>query len=293
MGGARRRIGSRDSAAETAPGKRGRPEETRSLAVAENADIEACAGDVSDGPRKRERSAAAAREHWQQIWDRIYAHRIAHPTAPVDTMGCERLFDAGISPAMRRFQVLVGLMLSSQTRDEMTSQVHARLRNELEGGLRVSSILSTPVEQLERLLFGVGFYRRKALYLKQTCEILHDKFQDDIPETLEGLLELPGVGPKMAFIALNVAWGKPHLGIGVDVHVHRICNRLGWCRTKSPEETRVAIEALLPRDIWKDVNYILVGFGQTVCTPLRPNCATCPVSHLCPKIGTSLPKTNK
>ena len=112
-----------------------------------------------------------------------------------------------------------------------------------------------------------------------------DKYEGDIPKTLEELCALPGVGPKMAHLAMQCAWGET-VGIGVDVHVHRISNRLRWVNTskKTPEHTRVELESWLPESYWRPINQLLVGFGQTICTPLRPRCDECTLSQLelCP-----------
>ena len=114
----------------------------------------------------------------------------------------------------------------------------------------------------------------KFRYLKQTAKILRDEWNSDIPDTIEGLTSLPGVGPKMAYLCLSAAWDKTE-GIGVDVHVHRITNLWGWHKTKNPEETRVSLQSWLPRDKWREINYLLVGFGQTVCLPVGRKCGEC------------------
>ena len=108
----------------------------------------------------------------------------------------------------------------------------------------------------------MGFHNLKTKYIKQTAEILRDKWNSDIPDTIEGLVSLPGVGPKMGYLTLSAAWGR-HEGIGVDVHVHRITNLWGWHKTQNPEQTRAALESWLPKDKWHDINNLLVGFGQT------------------------------
>ena len=107
----------------------------------------------------------------------------------------------------------------------------------------------------------------------------------DIPSTIEGLVSLPGVGPKMAYLCMSAAWGRDE-GIGVDVHVHRITNLWGWHKTKTPEETRITFEAWLPRDKWHDINHLLVGFGQTWCPPVGRKCGECKLEErrLCPSV---------
>lgn len=111
-------------------------------------------------------------------------------------------------------------------------------------------------------------------YIKQTAEILRDQWDGDIPDTIEGLVSLPGVGPKMGYLCLSVAWGK-HLGIGVDVHVHRITNLWGWHKTKNPEETRTTLQSWLPQDRWHEINHLLVGLGQSICLPVGRKCGEC------------------
>uniref|UniRef100_A0A4W5PWD2 Endonuclease III-like protein 1 n=1 Tax=Hucho hucho TaxID=62062 RepID=A0A4W5PWD2_9TELE len=181
---------------------------------------------------------------------------------------------------VRRYQVLVSLMLSSQTRDQVTSAALQRLRAH---GCTVDNIVNTDDDTLGQLIYPVGFWRTKVKYLKQTSVILQREFRGDIPNTVEGLVRLPGVGPKMAHLAMDIAWHQVS-GIGVDTHVHRISNRLGWTRggTKNPEETRKALEDWLPRDLWSEINWLLVGFGQQVCLPVNPLCSVCLNQHSCP-----------
>ncbi|KAF7639513.1 Endonuclease III-like protein [Meloidogyne graminicola] len=198
--------------------------------------------------------------------------------APVDLMGCQTCADANADPKVFRFQTLVALMLSSQTKDQITSAAMERLRSV---NCTISSILNLSNEQLEELLKPVGFYRRKAEYLKRVCAILRDKYNDDIPNTFEGLCELPGVGPKMANLAIKIAFGRIDEGIGVDTHVHRICNRLNWIKTKTAEQTEFELREVLPKDEWSTINQLLVGFGQTICLPVRPKCSECLLNGQC------------
>ena len=175
-------------------------------------------------------------------------------------------------------------MLSSQTKDTTNALAMARLRAELPSpGLTLSNILACPPDRLNELIRAVGFHNNKTRYIKATAEILRDRHAGDIPATLEGLLALPGVGPKMAYLCLSAAWGRTE-GIGVDVHVHRITNLWGWHKTRGPEETRMALEAWLPREKWHEINHLLVGFGQTICTPVGRKCGECTLSErgLCP-----------
>ncbi|KAI9318377.1 DNA glycosylase [Dichotomocladium elegans] len=131
-------------------------------------------------------------------------------------------------------------------------------------------------------------------FIKETAAILNEKYDGDIPGTIEGLTSLPGVGPKMGYLALQVAWNI-NAGIGVDVHVHRIANRLGWVHTEDglPEDTRKALESWLPREYWRPVNPMLVGFGQILCLPRGPRCGECPVRDLCPSAVITTEKVKK
>ena len=148
-----------------------------------------------------------------------------------------------------------------------------------EHGLTVENILKTDEETLGKLIYPVGFYKNKAKYIKKTCQILRDSYNDDIPDNVKDLCKLPGVGPKMAHLTMNIAW-KNQSGIGVDTHVHRIVARLGWTDPelcKTPEQTRLALETWLPTDKWTEINWLLVGFGQQICLPLSPRhrCKRC------------------
>jgi endonuclease-3 len=130
--------------------------------------------------------------------------------------------------------------------------------------------------------------------LKKTCQVLKDQYDGDIPKTVKELCQLPGVGPKMAHLTMNIAW-KEVSGIGVDTHVHRISNRLGWVKkaTKNPEETRVELESWLPREHWIEVNLLLVGFGQQTCLPVSPRCQQCLNNKLCPFGVKELQRSSK
>ncbi|KAK7312410.1 hypothetical protein VNO77_36240 [Canavalia gladiata] len=222
--------------------------------------------------------------HWEKVLEGIRKMRCS-ADAPVDTMGCEKAGDT-LPPKERRFAVLVSSLLSSQTKDHVT---HGAIQRLLQNGLLTAdAINNTDEETIKKLIYPVGFYTRKATNLKQIANICLMKYDGDIPSSLEQLLLLPGIGPKMAHLVMNVGWNNVQ-GICVDTHVHRICNRLGWVsrlgtkqKTVTPEETREALQRWLPKEEWVPINPLLVGFGQTICTPLRPRCGECAISELCP-----------
>lgn len=229
-------------------------------------------------------------ENWQQLVANIRTMRSAGG-APVDAVGCEKSFDPEDPPAKQRFEVLVSLMLSSQTKDEVT---HAATKRLHEAGLSPQMIVDMDAEQLGEMIKPVGFWRKKVVYLKKVSEILIRDYDSDIPNTVEGLCGLPGVGPKMSHLAMLVAWNQV-TGIAVDTHVHRICNRLKFVQkeSKDPKQTEQQIEDWLPRYLWKDFNHLLVGFGQTICTPLNPKCDQCLNCNICPSAQVKKRPHNK
>lgn len=241
--------------------------------------------EYSDGALKEEHSAGTSPyftwkpDNWEQVLSNIRRMR-QEREAPVDTMGCDKCPDQTLPEKLVRYQLLVSLMLSSQTKDEVTHAAVGRLRD---FGLTPEVVSAAEEKQLEELIYPVSFYKNKAKHLKRTSQVLLDEYDGDIPDSIEGLCKLPGVGPKMSYLAMSCGW-KRTVGIGVDTHVHRISNWLGWLpqATKTPEQTRKALEAWLPRDLWDEVNHLLVGFGQTVCKPVAPKCSSCLNLQLCP-----------
>ncbi|KAF9265935.1 DNA glycosylase [Marasmius fiardii PR-910] len=234
-----------------------------------------------------------APENWREVYGKIKEMRKT-VIAPVDTMGCHQAQTAEQDPKNRRFAILVSLMLSSQTKDEVTNAAVLKLREALGGSISVDTIIEADDSVISEAIGKVGFWRRKTQYLKQAALQLRDEFDSDVPKNVDELCSLQGVGPKMAFLALQVAWNL-NQGIGVDVHVHRITNRLGWHKppTKNPEETRLNLQSWLPEDLHADINHMLVGFGQMICLPVGPRCDQCTLSKdkLCPSAQT--PKARK
>ena len=178
------------------------------------------------------------------------------------------------------FLVLISCLLSLRTKDQTTAAASESLFN-LAGSPR--EMLSLSVRQIEKAIYPAGFYRTKAKRIKGICRVLIDKFSSRVPEGLEDLLTLKGVGRKTANLVLTEGFGK--LGICVDTHVHRITNRLGFCRTNSPEETEACLRNKLPKRYWIEYNKLLVAWGQNICKPVSPLCGTCAVEKYCRKIG--------
>ncbi|KAF8265621.1 DNA glycosylase [Lactarius quietus] len=207
--------------------------------------------------------------HWRETYDAIREMR-ARISAPVDTMGCDTANGRRrIHACNKRLATLISLMLSSQTKDEVTDAAVDKLRAALGGTLSLEGLLAAEEHVVAECI-------SKTQYIRQAAQRLRD-------ETVDELCSLPGVGPKMAFCRRNV-------GIGVDVHVHRISNRLKWHKppTKNPEETRLNLQSWLPTEFHKEINHLLVGFGQVVCLPVGPKCDMCTLStqNLCPSAQT-------
>ena len=174
------------------------------------------------------------------------------------------------------FRVLLGTVLSARTKDACTAAACARLFSRVTAPDELRAI---PAAELERLIYPVGFFRDKTRHLKALPDALDAKFGGVLPATVEELCELPGVGRKTANLVVALGFNKP--AICVDVHVHRITNRLGLLHTKTPYDTEMALRKILPTRYWITWNSYLVSFGQTRCFPRNPACAECPVAAYC------------
>lgn len=179
------------------------------------------------------------------------------------------------------FQVLIATMLSAQTRDAVTHAASTRLFRVAQTPRTMAAL---PVETIERLIYPVSFYRHKAVHVKATCAQLLARFGGGVPASMEELLALPGVGRKTANLVLILAHRSGD-NICVDTHVHRISNRLGWVRTRTPAETELQLYQVVSRRWWPVVNLYLVTWGQHVCRPTYPLCGSCVLLELCPRIG--------
>jgi endonuclease-3 len=178
------------------------------------------------------------------------------------------------------FKVLISCILSLRTQDKTTGAASARLFA-LAGSPGQMVLLSSDV--IEKAIYPVGFYRNKAAQILEICRVLLEKHDGRVPDEIDELLKFKGVGRKTANLVVTLGFGKP--GICVDTHVHRICNRWGYVRTKSPEETERTLRGKLPREYWLIINDLLVTFGQNQCFPVSPRCSTCPLFHLCDRTG--------
>lgn len=206
--------------------------------------------------------------------------RLAKAIDGLDEPAVEKIADEQQEDA---FQVLVATMLSAQTRDAVTAAASARL-------FRVArtprTMAKLTVKRIEGLIYPVSFYRNKAVHVKQACDQILARFGGRVPDTMEQLLTLPGVGRKTANLVLILAHRSRH-NICVDTHVHRISNRLGWVSTRAPEATERALYAASHRKWWPVINRYFVTWGQNVCRPMYPVCGRCAIHDLCPKIGVS------
>ncbi len=181
------------------------------------------------------------------------------------------------------FRILISTLLSLRTKDDVTDAASARLFALAPTARRLARL---DLRRIEKAIYPVGFYRTKARTIRAIAQRIETEFGGRVPDTMDSLLALKGVGRKTA--ALVVALGFDTPAVCVDTHVHRIANRLGWVRTRSPHETETALMALLPRKLWIDVNETLVSYGQQVCTPISPRCSTCAVATWCARVGVKI-----
>ena len=178
------------------------------------------------------------------------------------------------------FRVLISCLLSLRTKDEVTLKASERLFSVAK---TPQEFLKLPTKKIEELIYPVGFYRVKAKRIKEISKIIIERYGGKVPDNLEELLTLPGVGRKTANIVITQGFNK--YGIAVDTHVHRVSNRLGLVKTKTPEETEVKLREIIPKKYWIELNDLFVSFGQNICTPISPRCSICPISKYCDKVG--------
>ena len=172
-------------------------------------------------------------------------------------------------------------MLSAQTKDAVTHAASMRLFGVAKTPKTVAALT---IPRIEKLIYPVSFYRNKAVHVKETCKQLMSRFGGKVPQTMAELLTLPGVGRKTANLVLLIAHQSDE-NICVDTHVHRICNRLGWVKTRTPEQTELALYEAAQKRWWPIINLYLVTWGQNVCKPVYPRCRACAISAYCPRLG--------
>jgi endonuclease-3 len=251
-------------------------------------------------PASAKRAGFEPPAHWPRQLAAIRTARAAGgpaADAPVDRFGCLTHADPTAPAAQRRFQTLVGLVLSPRTRDEVTAAAFARLGALCgAGGVSAQALADAGIGAVEAELVaaGVQFPRNKARHLAECAALVLGAHGGEPPRELASVMALPGVGPKVAHLFTQAAWGETH-GVAVDSHVQRIAGRLGWAAEGgTAERARKALESWLPADEWRPLNPLLVGFGQTVCGD-TPRCDLCPLAaaDLCPSarsLGTSAPR---
>ncbi len=180
------------------------------------------------------------------------------------------------------FLVLISCLLSLRTKDKTTAEASDRL---FALASTPATMRQLPLRTIEKAIYPVGFYRTKAKQIHRICTQLIDEFGGKVPDRIDQLVTLPGVGRKTANLVVTVGYKRP--GICVDIHVHRICNRWGYVKTKTPEETEQVLRAKLPRRYWITFNDLLVPYGQNLCQPVSPFCTRCKIAQYCDRVGVT------
>jgi endonuclease-3 len=178
------------------------------------------------------------------------------------------------------YQTLISCILSLQAKDEITEVISEELFTIAK---TPEEILKIPQQRLEKIIFSSGYYRVKAKTIKHISKELITRFNSKVPQTKEELMSIKGIGPKTANIVLAFSFNKPV--IPVDTHVNRIPNRIGWIKTKNPEQSEIALMEVIPKKYWADFNGIFVLFGKKVCLPVSPSCSQCPIKDFCRKVS--------
>ena len=226
---------------------------------------------------------ASARDEWFPL-GRAGATDIFRKVVPSLRKAVKNFRDPSVTQIAKRsrspFRVLVSTVISARTKDEVTGAASERLY----------ALASTPEEisrlritSIEKAIYPAGFYKTKARAIKGLCRMLIDEYGGTVPDEIDALVRLPGVGRKTANLVLTLGFGKP--GICVDTHVHRLCNRLGAVKTKNPTETEFALREVLPKRNWIEINDLLVMYGQAVCNPVSPWCSRCGIINHCGRVG--------
>jgi len=207
--------------------------------------------------------------------------------AVLKIIGCEnKKFAEPIVTVISRertpFHVLISCLLSLRTKDKTTSEASQRLFAVADNPEEMVKISE---KRIETLIYPVGFYRTKAKKIREICSVLIEEYHGAVPDEIDELLKLNGVGRKTANLVVTLGYKKP--GICVDTHVHRITNRWGYVKTKNPHETEFALREKLPKKYWLTINDLLVTYGQNLCVPISPKCSICQVDKYCKKVGVA------
>ncbi|MDY0151440.1 MAG: endonuclease III [Candidatus Cloacimonas sp.] len=205
------------------------------------------------------------------VMERLALHFIGVKTPVVDLIQIQ---------TKEPFKVLVATILSARTKDETTSRAAKALFQVVH---KADDFDKYNLEELDAIIYQVGFHKTKSKHLKQLPAVLNEKFGGEVPQEIDDLLTLPGVGRKTANLVRVIAFQKP--GICVDIHVHRICNRWGYIKTLTPFDSEMALRKLLPEKHWLQINSYVVAFGQNLCTPRKPKCHECPIYEFCDRVG--------
>ena len=180
------------------------------------------------------------------------------------------------------FRVLISTVISLRTKDKTTEEASERL---FEAAHTPRDMLTLPITTIENLIYPAGFYKVKAMNIHNISKMIVEKYDGKVPDAIEELLKLPGVGRKTANLVVTLGYNKQ--GICVDTHVHRISNRLGYVNTKTPEQTEMALREKLPKEYWIEINDLLVTYGQNICTPVSPYCSRCRLRDICERRGVT------
>jgi len=212
---------------------------------------------------------------WDVIFNKLekWRNEISDKDPSVTTVAETYRQPSGLSDP---WAVLVSTIISLRTKDEVTLIASEKLLQKARTPLQLHKMKTA---EIEKLIYPAGFYRNKTASLKKIASILLEKYNGNVPSSIEELLTLPGVGRKTANLVLNEAFGLD--AICVDIHVHRISNRCGWLKSKTPDETEMILRKILPVKYWKRINYLLVLYGQRLCRPVSPFCSCCVIGKLC------------
>jgi len=219
--------------------------------------------------------AKIGKDEIHQVIGRLRKYTGRLPTPAVTRVAAEE-------DLFRPYRVLISCLISLRTKDQVTDQASRKLFA-LAGS--PAEMAQLPVEKVADAIYPAGFYNTKARTILEVSRDLLDRFDGQVPDDIEQLMSLKGVGRKTANLVVTMAFGLP--GICVDTHVHRIANRWGYVRTRNPGETERALRRKLPLDYWIEINDLLVTFGQNHCTPISPHCSTCPLGKWCPRRGVA------